>query len=259
MSSAPPGRPPRIVSLVPSLTETLLAWGVEPAGVTRFCEVEGYPLVGGTKNPDIGAIVALAPDAVLMDREENRRADAEALEEAGLRVVAVHVRSLGDVDDALARVAEVVGRRPEGPQPAGPENGGPQNGGPQPAGAQQSGGPDPGPERIPVWVPIWRRPWMTIGAETYGSSILAAAGFDNVYAGEPDPYPTVDLDAALAREPAFVLAPSEPYPFREKHRRELERVAPTVFVDGKDLFWWGSRTGAAQRRLAQLAGSLTGR
>lgn len=269
MSSNEPGPPPRIVSLVPSLTETLLAWGVEPAGVTRFCEVEGYPLVGGTKNPDIDAIVALTPDAVLMDREENRRADAEALQEAGLRVVAVHVRSVGDVEGALARVAEVVGRRPDGSQNGGsqnhgsqnggPQNGGPQNGGPRRDGAQQGGAPGPGPERIPVWVPIWRRPWMTIGADTYGSSILAAAGFDNVYAGAPDPYPTVDLDAARARGPAFVLAPSEPYPFRQKHRRELEQVAPTVFVDGRDLFWWGSRTPAAQRRLAQLAAGLTGR
>ena len=67
---------PRVVSLVPSLTETLLDWGVEPVGVTRFCEVDAYPLVGGTKNPDIDAIVALAPDVVLMDRVENRRPDA---------------------------------------------------------------------------------------------------------------------------------------------------------------------------------------
>ena len=75
----------RVVSLVPSVTETLLAWGVEPVAVTRFCEQPALRAVGGTKDPDIGAIVALAPDLVVVNDEENRREDAEALGAAGLR------------------------------------------------------------------------------------------------------------------------------------------------------------------------------
>lgn len=236
---------PRVVSLVPSLTETLLAWGVHPVAVTRFCEVDGYPTVGGTKNPDIDAIVALRPDVVLMDREENRLPDATALRTAGLRVLDVHVRSLDDVAKALEEVAASVGRT------APPSVGRTAPASPPPVAA----GPGRLPRRIPVWVPIWRRPWMTIGSGTYGTSILAAAGFDNVYS-DSDAYPTVELDDVRSRRPELVLAPSEPYPFKERHREELEEVAPVLFVDGKDLFWWGSRTAAAAERLSRLAASL---
>ena len=75
----------RVVSLVPSVTETLLAWGVDVIACTRFCEQPELLHVGGTKDPDIAAIVALAPDLVVVDREENRREDAEALDGRGDR------------------------------------------------------------------------------------------------------------------------------------------------------------------------------
>jgi ABC-type Fe3+-hydroxamate transport system substrate-binding protein len=107
-----------------------------------------------------------------------------------------------------------------------------------------------------VWVPIWRRPWMSINASTYGSSLLAAVGLTNVFADATERYPTVDLDQVMARRPDLVLAPSEPYAFSERHRPELESVAPVVFVDGKDLFWWGARTPGARARLAELAAQL---
>ncbi|MES4793324.1 MAG: cobalamin-binding protein, partial [Chloroflexota bacterium] len=99
----------RVVSLVPSVTETLLAWGVVPVGCTRFCDQPGIPAVGGTKTPDVGAIVALAPDLVVLDAEENRLEDHDALVAAGLRVLALHVRSLRDLDADLARLAAAVG------------------------------------------------------------------------------------------------------------------------------------------------------
>jgi ABC-type Fe3+-hydroxamate transport system substrate-binding protein len=224
----------RAVSLVPSITETLLQWGVTPVAVTRFCEVPGLPTVGGTKNPDVAAIVDLAPDVVFMDKEENRAPDASSLTEAGVRVVATHVRAVEDVKGALAEVAAAVGIEPP---------------------------PEPPPARVPVpapprrvFVPIWRRPWMTVGGWTYGSSILSAAGFENVFADSADPYPELELEAARGRAPELVLAPSEPYPFKERHRAELEQVAPVRLVDGKDLFWWGWRTPGARARLAALAG-----
>jgi ABC-type Fe3+-hydroxamate transport system substrate-binding protein len=101
---------------------------------------------------------------------------------------------------------------------------------------------------------------MTLSAGTYGSSLLAALGVDNVYADAPDRYPTTDLDEAAARRPDVVLAPSEPYPFRPRHAAELERVAPVVLVDGQDLFWWGARTPDALVRLADhLRDELTPR
>ncbi len=225
----------RVVSLVPSVTETLLAWGVSPVAVTRFCEAPGVPTVGGTKNPDVAAIVAQSPDLVVMDKEENRAVDADALEASGLTVHVTHVRAVQDVAPTLADLAAVLGRSKVPGEVLDPP----------PAWT--------GPR---AWVPIWRRPWMTINGATYGSSMLTAAGIVNVYEDASEPYPTVTLEAAADLRPDVVLAPSEPYAFAERHRAQLEAVAPVVFVDGQDLFWWGSRTPAAVGRLRQLASGL---
>jgi ABC-type Fe3+-hydroxamate transport system substrate-binding protein len=229
----------RIVSLVPSVTETLLAWGVVPVAVTRFCEAPGVQTVGGTKNPDVAAIAELSPDLVVMDKEENRSADAEAFGALGLAVHATHVRSLDDVAPTLAELAAAV----DCPAPA-----------PSTLDTGQEAGPRPA-----AWVPIWRRPWMSISAATYASTLLAAAGIDNVCGPAPDLYPTMTLPDAAALGPDVVLAPSEPYPFKERHRAELETVAPVVWVDGQDLFWWGTRTAGALSRLRGLAATLIDR
>ncbi|HEX2849784.1 MAG TPA: helical backbone metal receptor [Acidimicrobiales bacterium] len=236
----------RVVSLVPSVTETLLAWGVVPVACTRFCEQPDLLHVGGTKDPDIDAIVGLAPDLVVMDEEENRRDDADALALAGVPVHVTAVRSLGDVAptlDALAAAAGAEARdRVTAAVPSAPSPGG---AGPNPGGAR----------RITAFVPIWRRPWMTIGAGTYASSLLDSIGVANVYGDAGERYPTVTLEDAAARRPDVVLAPSEPYPFGERHVPELERVAPVRLVDGRDVFWWGIRTGEARARLAEAVGS----
>jgi ABC-type Fe3+-hydroxamate transport system substrate-binding protein len=228
----------RVVSLVPSVTETLLAWGVRPVAVTRFCEQPGFPTVGGTKDPDVAAIVALRPDLVVVCDEENRVEDADALVAAGLRVHNVRVRSVDDVAPALSSLAAALGLDVA------------------PEAAVRPAESNHGRGRVRAFVPIWRRPWMTLNGDTYGSSLLAAIGVDNVFAGEPDRYPDTTLDGAAVRRPDVVLAPSEPYPFRARHRSELEQVAPVVFVDGQDLFWWGTRTPAAVARLAVQLGSI---
>jgi ABC-type Fe3+-hydroxamate transport system substrate-binding protein len=215
----------RVVSLVPSITETLLAWGIEPVACTRFCEQPSFTHVGGTKDPDVEAITTLAPDLVLMNDEENRLEDHETLVAAGLDVHVVRINAVDDVVPALRALAERVDVDFTPFELA--------------------------PPRPPVrraFVPIWRRPWMTIGAGTYGSSVLAHVGVVNVFA-EHARYPEITLDDAATRAPDVILAPSEPYPVRERHRAELEAVAPVVFIDGQDLFWWGARTPAAIRRL----------
>jgi ABC-type Fe3+-hydroxamate transport system substrate-binding protein len=228
--------PVRVVSLVPSVTETLAAWGVTPVACTRFCERPDLPHVGGTKDPDVGQIAALAPDLVVMCEEENRREDADALARAGVATAALSIDSVADVGPALRMLAALVGVEP----PVGPA------GVPAPVAA--------GAARRRAFVPIWRRPWMTLSGGTYGSSLLSLIGVDNVFADAPDRYPTTTLDEARDRAPDVVLAPSEPYPFRERHVAELEQVAPVVLVDGQDLFWWGARTPAAVTRLhAHLA------
>ncbi len=223
---------PRVVSLVPSLTETLLAWGVTPIACTRFCEQPSLAHVGGTKDPDIAAIVALRPDVVLMDREENRLPDAEALHAAGVEVLATHIASVADVA-TLAAVRTRLGLPPE-PQDSSPAI--------EPVGRS-------------AFVAIWRRPWMSCNAATYGSSMLASIGVRNVFADHADTYPTVTIDEVVDRAPELILLPSEPYPFKVRHVAEWRDALPDAsvrLIDGQDLFWWGARTAPAQRRLSQV-------
>jgi hypothetical protein len=97
---------------------------------------------------------------------------------------------------------------------------------------------------------------MTVNCDTYAGSLLSAVGLANVFADAAERYPSVDLVEAAHRGADIVLAPSEPYAFTERHRHELETVAPVVFVDGRDLFWWGARSAQALQRLDVLARSV---
>jgi len=232
----------RVVSLVPSITETLLAWGVTPVAVTRFCEQPHLEAVGGTKDPDLDRIVALAPDVVLMDEEENRREDHDALIEAGVGLHVTAVRSIDDVAPTLASIARRVGVEP----PAAP------------VGALLPA--DPPAESVRALTLIWRRPWMALGRATYGSTLLERLGLGNVVDFDGADYPELARDELGRVGASTVLLPSEPYPFTQRHVDEVERLAgcPTVLVDGKDLFWWGVRTaGAAERLRNQLAGVVS--
>lgn len=231
----------RIVSLVPSTTETLLAWGADVVACTRFCEQPQLTHVGGTKDPDIAAIVALAPDLVVVDREENRREDADALIAAGLRVHVTDVVALAGVAPMLHELATVTGRA---------------------TGRDLTQLELPSAE-VPwatAFVPIWRRPWMTINADTYGASVLALLGVSDVFGDSSTRYPVVELDEVVARAPTHVLVPTEPYSFKPKHLDELQSALPramVTMVDGQDLFWWGERTAGALVRLrAALRGAL---
>ena len=228
----------RVVSLVPSSTETLLALGAEVVACTRFCEQPDLPHVGGTKNPDLDAIIALQPDVVVMDREENRIEDHDALVEAGVRVFVSDVRS---VDDAIALVGDLTAltRAADDTYTM--------------CQARRARRPPTGLERRTAFVPIWRRPWMSIAAGTYGASLLGLLGIDLVTADLADPYPMVELEDIAALRPDLVLVPSEPYAFTADHLDELAAAIPgarIVRIDGQDLFWWGARTPDAIERLA---------
>ncbi len=226
----------RVVSLVPSVTETLVEWGVTPVGVTRFCRHPEIESVGGTKNPDIDRILALDPDLVVVCVEENRLEDAGSIEAAGVPICVLDVRSVGDVCPALDELATTVGLA---------------------AGTRPRPAVEPRPSiGIRALVPIWRRPWMTFNGDTYGSSLLQSIGVLNVFDDAAERYFELDLDEAQKLRPDLVLAPSEPYPFGERHRADLEVVAPVVFLDGQDLFWWGARTPGAISRLGELARSM---
>jgi ABC-type Fe3+-hydroxamate transport system substrate-binding protein len=99
----------RVVSLVPSVTETLLSWGIEPIACTRFCEQPGINHVGGTKDPNLDAIEKLNPDLVVVDREENRLEDYQALMSRGINMESLHVASLDDVGAEMGRLARRIG------------------------------------------------------------------------------------------------------------------------------------------------------
>lgn len=215
----------RIVSLVPSVTETLSAWDRTPIACTRFCERDDLEHVGGTKNPDVTRIVELRPDLVVVDAEENRREDYDALLQSDLDVHVLRITSLFDVNTSMATLAERVGATWQPFEPG-----------------------ESSPVHLRAFIPIWRRPWIALGTPTYGASLLAHLGVVSVFDAD-GPYPRTDLDDVAIRRPDVVIAPDEPYPFGERQRSELESLAPTRFVDGKDLFWWGERTSSALVRL----------
>ena len=245
----------RVVSLVPSVTETLLAWGVDVVACTRFCEQPDLRHVGGTKDPDVAAIAALAPDVVVLDREENRREDADALVAAGCPIHVTAVRSVSDVEPTLDALSAATGALGAMRRPGSGEQS-PATRPPSVPSADDAPASTPTPT---AFVAIWRRPWMTISADTYGSSLLASIGVDNVYADHPDRYPTVDLADVAGRRPRLVVLPSEPYPFAERHVAGVAAALPDslpVLVDGRDLFWWGVRTEGARRRLAAQLGGI---
>jgi ABC-type Fe3+-hydroxamate transport system substrate-binding protein len=181
--------------------------------------------VGGTKNPDIKRIIELAPDLVVLDAEENRLEDHDQLVDHKIAVHVLHVLSLADVNPSMSALADRVG-----------------------AHWRQITLAPALPSRARAFIPIWRRPWMALGTPTYGSSILSHLGITNIFVGEGS-YPAVDLGEIALRTPDVILAPSEPFPFAIRHVAELEKVAPTMLIDGQDLFWWGVRTPEALMRL----------
>jgi ABC-type Fe3+-hydroxamate transport system substrate-binding protein len=222
----------RIVSLVPSVTESLVSWGIPPVACTRFCEQPAIAHVGGTKNPDLDAISRLAPDLVVVDTEENRREDAEALAALGLSLHVLSIRSIEDCERGLTGLADRLGAR-----------------------FKMGSLPEPVEPWVRALVAIWRRPLIALGVPTYGASLLGRLGVVVVPSGA-GPYPELDAESASALRPQLVLAPSEPYPFAERHLIELATIAPPVRLDGKDCFWWGARTSAAAWRLAGVLAPL---
>ena len=246
------GRPPsRIVSLVPSLTETLFAFGLadQVAGVTRFCvepaAASSKPKVGGTKNVDADAVRALEPDLVLANVEENTRADVEALIAAGLPVFVTYPRTVAVAIAELHQLAEMTGST----EAAAPTL--------ELAERELRCAEANNERRRPLrtFCPIWRSPWMTIGPDTYMHDFLRVCGADNVYGGASDRYPVIDLLDVASRRPEVVLLPDEPYPFAPKHVPEVIEALGDVriyLVDGKSLCWYGPRIGPALAEIQNL-------
>ncbi|MCS7085661.1 MAG: helical backbone metal receptor [Bacteroidia bacterium] len=229
-------RPPRrIVSLCPSLTETLFALGVGEriVGRTKFCVrprgqlLDAVPKVGGTKTPNIEAIRELNPDCVFAVKEENLPHDVEKI--AAFADVVVYdvkdissalgmIRSLKtilEVEDDLDRYVAQKWDEVRG---------------------IISG---------KAACLVWRKPYMVAGGDTYIHSIITHLGFENIFADRRR-YPTIGDDELRPAE--FVLFPTEPYPFKDLHIRELDEKQPhsrKASVDGQMITWYGVRMAAA--------------
>jgi len=234
----------RLVSLCPSLTELVfdLGRGDDLVGRTKFCvhpagRVERVESVGGTKNPKVARIVELAPDLVLLNEEENRREDAEALAAAGVRCHASFPRDVDDTARMVRDVGAALDRRDAAERIASDIER-------RAARVRESALGAP-PVRYAYL--IWRNPWMVAGGDTFVTAMLALPGGVNVFAAHEERYPTVTPEQLAAASPDAVLLSSEPFPFKDKHADELAAAtgiprARMHFVDGEYLTWHGSRT-----------------
>ena len=235
---------------MPSLTECLFALGAGDTVVacTRYCtdppeRVAALPKVGGTKTTDVAEIVALAPDLVIMNSEENRRADFDTLETAGITVFVTEPKTVEGALDLIPRLAAAAGPADEGRRMAEAQRA-------RLVAALGERWTSPEAPAVPYFCPIWKKPWMAFNADTYAHDVLRLAGGANVTAGASDRYPRVTLEAIAAAEPEIVLLPDEPYPFADRDRDDLGALASTPavrrgrvhLVDGKALAWFGPRT-----------------
>ncbi len=223
-----PTRPLRLVSLVPSLTEALAVTVPELlVGVTDWCtHTDGLdlPRVRGTKNPDHAAIGGLRPDLVIANQEENRRVDVERLEASGIRV---WVTVIDSIDEAFRSLRRLFGDVLAVDEPSWL------------ASAESEWRRPPDLPALSVLAPIWRDPWMAIGARTFAGDLLGRLGLVNVLADGPERYPKRALAALRDLQPELVLLPDEPYSFSATDGPEAFSGTPTALVEGRALTWYG--------------------
>ncbi|MFT5682710.1 MAG: iron complex transport system substrate-binding protein [Myxococcota bacterium] len=242
--------PKRIVSLVPSTTESLFALGCGESvvGITRFCvhpadRLAGLVKVGGTKDLVIERLEALKPDLVIGNVEENTTEMFQTIEDR-FPLYAAFPRTVDDAIDDLRTMGRLIGAEPEAAQWAD-----------RITAARQRLHAAVRPGKDFAYL-IWRNPWMAVSGDTFISAMLAEAGRVNALADAPTRYPTIE-PAQLAEIGAILLS-SEPFPFQDKHREELADLAgiPTSrisLVDGELCSWHGVRMAAAFDWLAAVA------
>jgi ABC-type Fe3+-hydroxamate transport system substrate-binding protein len=229
-----PGAVRRVASIVPSLTESVAATAPELlVAATDWCTHPAdldVARIRGTKNPDIERILALAPDLVLANAEENRPVDLDLLRAAGLAVYVTDIRTVDGALSSLERMLAICGLE----RPAW-------------LAAAARAWRDVrsiGPRRHAV-IPIWRRPWMAIGSDTFTGSVLERLGVDNVLGASVERYPRIEPELLPAHD--LVVLPDEPYRFTADDGPEAFPGVPTVLVPGRLLTWYGpSLTEAAQ-------------
>ncbi|MBK9013298.1 MAG: ABC transporter substrate-binding protein [Saprospiraceae bacterium] len=240
--------PRRIISLVPSQTELLFDLGLdeEVVGLTKFCvhpkeKWRTLPRVGGTKKVDFEKIAALHPDLIIGNKEENDRSQIEELQ----RHYPVWMSDIVTVEDAFSMiksVGEITGKATKAQELAEEIRIALQS---SVVNHQSS---------IPTAYLIWYRPWMAVGSGTFIDSMLAQAGFTNVF-HQKTRYPEITLEELAAAAPQVVMLSSEPFPFKEQHIAEIKQLCPSTvvkLVDGELFSWYGSRMLQAAPYFASL-------
>jgi ABC-type Fe3+-hydroxamate transport system substrate-binding protein len=233
-----PARPARVVSLVPSLTEAVAVSAPEVlVGATDYCTHPAdlsVARVGGSKYPTVEAVTALAPDLVIANSEENRPEDVAALRAAGVPVWVTEAPATVPAGIASTRrlLVEALGL---GEPPWLTE-----------ADALWA-------ESTPVWatavVPVWRKPWVVLGRDTFAGDILLRLGVANAYAAHEDRYPRPPLSELLAADADIVVLPDEPYVFTEDDGPQFFPGLRAVLVVGRYLTWYGPSLVDARREL----------
>ncbi len=253
-----PAFPSRIISLVPSITETLFALGLEErlVGVTRYCtepsaRVGTKARVGGQKNPDLKTIQSLRPDLVIANIEENRREDVEALEGTGIAVYTTFPRTVQQGIEMIRELGHVT-RTDEGAEAIALGI----------ARICQEISEEAKKERpVRVFCPVWRKPYMSINRDTYIHDVLQTCGGKNIFADKQARYPQVSLEEIADLEVEVILLPDEPYPFDPRHLADFQPFKGLIpalatgrvhFIDGKALSWYGPRIGESLRTLRAL-------
>ena len=252
-----PGPYGRVVSLVPSLTETMFGLGANGrlVGRTMYCiepkgRLSDILSCGGTKNPQIDTVLSLAPDLVLACVEENKPEHLAEIEEAGVAVFAVMPRTLDDVSTLLRQFgvlldAQIVAGRTMADLTA----------------ARLHAGEFRQTLKRPLRAAtlIWKKPWMVAGGGNHIDAVMKEVGLVNAM-GDREGYYTVEMDDLAGRDLDLVLLPDEPFPFT--HHASWSMAAAGVVasrsqalvLDGKLLSWYGTRTARSLRALVKLLG-----
>jgi ABC-type Fe3+-hydroxamate transport system substrate-binding protein len=235
-----PGTVTSVVSLVPSLTEAVAACDAALlTGATKYCSHPAslaVERIGGTKNPDVARIVELAPDLVLANEEENRAPDLAELRQAGVAVWVTKIRKLPEALASLERMLTVACTLPRPDWLHAAERSWAAR---RPQGAARR-----------AIIPIWRRPWMVLGSDTFAGDLLARLGISNLYAGHAERYPRIDLDELRGIGAELVVLPDEPYRFTAADGPEAFPGMPSALVSGRHLTWYGPSLAEAPEVLA---------
>lgn len=272
LQAAPAVPPRRIVSLVPSLTESLFALGLgdRVVAVTDWCVhpaagVAPLPKVGGTKDADPDAIAALEPDLVLANQEENTRRVVEDLDARGLAVWVTYPRTVREGAELLVELAALGAGEQARREVALPVL--------EAVREAERARERAGELRPRVLCPIWRDPWMAPSADTYMHDVIELCGGVNVTAGPlpestrrkrraaraPERYPQLEPGELVELAPDVVWLPDEPYAFGPADRAELlalpmpaARTGRIHLIDGTWVSWYGPRIRQALRTLGEL-------